>query len=184
MTLYAVGRLESDNVASQAKADAWASMLASFMTNIRNNVATGVTMTLESPMIARDHRDGAGIGEFTVVQSPTTGNSVGDFLPLAASLVIGWRTDLPTRRGRGRTFTPPSTETLNEANGTPTSGAIVTAQSAAAALIAASSASTEVAFSIWSRPAPEADPPRIGTVRSVLTSRVRDTWGSLRSRRD
>jgi hypothetical protein len=181
-TLFFDGKGELGGSASQAKADAAASLADTFATNIRGLLSTIVTAQVRSSVTAREPTTGVPIQQFTVSELPHTGLSLGDLLPPMSCLVIGWRSTTPTRSGRGRTFVGPGTEALSEPNGTPLASAIVTGQTAADQLITDSQADVNAELVVWHRPTPL--DPTGGIRRPVVLARIRDKWGSLRSRRD
>lgn len=115
-----------------------------------------------------------GLDTFTV---PGVGAS-GD-LPPANALVVGWRTALANRRGRGRTFLGPLSRGASEDNGTPTALILEKVRDAAAALVASSTDSEvlgSVSVGVWS--------PTDNVLRDVTGASVRDRFAVLRSRRD
>lgn len=113
------------------------------------------------------------ITPFTVVAS-----GAGGPLPPANCIVVGWKTALATRSGRGRTFLGPLKTNTNEANGTPAAATLTTVRNAATALVASSMAETAPpsALGVWS--------PTDQVFRDFTGSAVRDKFAVLRSRRD
>jgi hypothetical protein len=110
-----------------------------------------------------------------------------------AGLVVHWLTStiIGTRRLRGRSFIVPTIATTFETNGSPTSTAVSTLNTAAAALVTA----TTPGLVVWSRPVkahtkydPDTGvgtsiPARVGSTGVVNGTRVPDLAISLRSRR-
>ena len=91
-------------------------------------------------------------------------------------MIITIRTSLAARRGRGRKFIGPVAGSLMDSNGTPTSGALTTLQTAADALLTASLAGNGWAIGVYS----SVD----GLFRDATVMTARDYFASLRSRRD
>jgi len=108
----------------------------------------------------------------------TSGTSANDYLPPANCIVVGWRTSLATRSGRGRTFLGPFANNVSDATGTPSSGALSTIRGAADALVSASTGADPegVAVAVWS--------PTDNLARDITGASVRDQFAVLRSRRD
>jgi len=105
-----------------------------------------------------------------------TGTSIP--LPAANCIVVGWKTTLATRSGRGRTFLGPMASATAESNGTVTAAALSTIRTAASAMVDASTAADPdgVALGVWS--------PTDQLLRDFTGSTVRDKFAVLRSRRD
>lgn len=100
-------------------------------------------------------------------------------LPPANCVVVGWRTTLATRSGRGRTFLGPIAANASEADGTVTATALSTIRGAAAALVDESTASEVlgvVSLGIWS--------PTRNELRDITGTVTHDRFAVLRSRRD
>lgn len=107
----------------------------------------------------------------------TTGSSGSNTtLPAPVAMVLGWRTALAARSGRGRTFINPLRSTLVDPNGTPTTTAVTTLAGAGLALINAFDAPATGAFVVWS--------PTDGVGRDFISPAVQDKFAVLRSRRD
>jgi len=99
-----------------------------------------------------------------------------DALPPATCIVVGWRTEAATRRGRGRTFLGPLRTSVNQSNGTPLETVRAEVETAAADFIDQFDGLDGSAFGIWS----EAD----SVLRDIVDGRVRNEFAVLRSRRD
>ena len=119
-----------------------------------------------------------------------TGGATGSAPPVLAA-VVGWRTSLSARRGRGRTFLGPLSPTALESNGTIATSHKAHWETAAQALVDASSGFANGSWGVWGlvNPAPEGtEPEDIPDLPHVLRDftgfRVRDIFASLRSRRD
>lgn len=106
-----------------------------------------------------------------------TGSSGGnlDTGPSGVGLVVGWRSSLATRRGRGRTFIAPLPVSGFEANGTIAPAMLTAVRAAAAALVSTSTSNGNGAVSVFS----QVD--NVG--RDVVGSAVVDRVAYLSSRR-
>nr|CRY96756.1 hypothetical protein [uncultured prokaryote] len=150
------------------------SLLQAFYTAVRGLYPESVTMSWDG--IATDVVTGdqvAGTG-WTV-----TGNGGSLYLPLAAQIVVGWRTGTALRSGIGRTFLGPLAGASSDVSGTPSATALTTVRTAALNLINANQqAAGEEAFGlgVYSR--------TTGALRQFGSARVRDSYAVLRSRRD
>jgi hypothetical protein len=107
----------------------------------------------------------------------TVGGAGGDnCAPPFVSLVIGWRTSLAARSGRGRTFLGPlATETIQD-NGTPLEASRDAVQAAVDTFVGSFDLPLDGAFVIWS----EAD--SVG--RDIVSGSTRNEFAYLSSRRD
>lgn len=190
ITLFAIGRTESDTAFSSTKATAWRNLINGFMTEIAGPSWGGVSLSIRPKVVARNPVTGEALAEFGVAAGGATGGNPGESLPQMSSLVAGWRTVVPSRRFRGRSFLPPAAEISNGSDGTPDGAYLTAMRLAGTNFIAASAGSLDVGFVVWSRPReadPTAVPPvtaRPGAFQLVDTVSIRDVWGSLRSRRD
>lgn len=120
---------------------------------------------------------GANEGDFLEVADWTVvGGTAGGVLPPSQSIVVGWRTETGGRSGKGRTFLGPMHNNTLEANGTPDPTCLGNIRDAAADLVSASLADGNGALGVWSR--------QDSLLRDFTSSAVRDSFGSLRSRRD
>lgn len=98
------------------------------------------------------------------------------YAPVASMVCVSWRSDLATRRGRGRTFLGPIGLNSADTDGTPANAHLSTVRTAAATLVAASEAATGGSLVVFS----ETD--QVG--RDITSSTVSDRFAVLRSRRD
>jgi hypothetical protein len=178
-TMFAVGLGEDVATSSVANANAWGSLLDTYRASIRLLFSAAIVTSGRPTIIARNTITGEPLVEYAFTFGTGAGSGTVDLLPQASSLVVGWRTDLPARRGRGRSFLPPLTESNNEVDGSPTAAIRSSFQAAADTLITSSQASTAVNFVVWHRPVAKAG----GDFRPVTKAVIRDTWGMLRSRR-
>jgi len=128
--------------------------------------------------------------EITPTMASVTGLGTGS-APQLLALVVTWRTNIASRRGRGRTFVGPLTTSAMQSDGTPAATLITTAQDAATALIASSTAYLNGQIGVWGyedAKTPGKENPRDPTdpriFREFTGRSVRDLFGSLRSRRD
>lgn len=110
----------------------------------------------------------------TTQPSPKLGVNAQDALPWATQLVVSWRTATRARWAMGRTFIPCLTETFNTA-GLPTAEITDALEAAATAFLAPYVSGPDYPV-VWSRG-------RL-VATQVTGFRVRDQWGTLRSRRD
>jgi hypothetical protein len=99
-----------------------------------------------------------------------------DTLPPANCLVVGWRTSVATKSGRGRTFLGPLRTADNESNGTPDEAVRTLVETAAADFIATFDGLDNGAFGVYSK--------HDHVIRDFKTGRVRNVFGMLTSRRD
>jgi hypothetical protein len=91
-------------------------------------------------------------------------------------MVLTLATSVATRSGRGRKFIGPVLDSLGSQDGTPDSGGVSTLQTIGAQLVTDSEALNEAAIGVYSR---------TGLLfRDLVSTRVRDTFAILRSRRD
>lgn len=94
--------------------------------------------------------------------------------PDGLSLIVRWRTALPSRSGRGRTFIGPLSLGVSQSN-EPTTAALTPLSVAASDLVAASLANEGWDLQVYS--------PTDGVSREVIASDVNPEFGYLRSRR-
>jgi hypothetical protein len=105
------------------------------------------------------------------VQAGTGDESLPDLLAITVTL----RTEDASRRGRGRVFLGPVKDETLASGGTPSDIVLQDIRNAAAALVDASTAATGWAWTVYSR----AD----GVARDITSTRVRDVYSYLSSRR-
>lgn len=84
---------------------------------------------------------------FVLDNPPISGTASGDALPARTCGLLAYRTADLTRRGRGRVFLPPSSETLNGASGAPSSAYITQMEVVHSALAAL--ASGTISYAGW-----------------------------------
>jgi hypothetical protein len=140
----------------------------------------------------------ANLGQVVDVEDQTTiaptwanlaiggGNSAA---PQNLQFAISWRTSIAARRGMGRTFIGPLNSTLIQTDGTPNATSLTTVRNAAAALVSESTNPNGWALCVYGLR--DAGPGKGGeyeglprVARDVTSSRVRDVFAVLRSRRD
>lgn len=163
------GSPTSDATALQAASDALEAFYATYITSIAPS-----NVTVSSPSLWIELAE-----EPTSVQlDPWTTASTGSntTLPSAVALVVGWRTALAARSGRGRTFINPVRSTLVETNGTPTTAAVTSMATAGLTLINTFDAPATGSFVVWS--------PTDQVGRDFTNVAVQDKFAVLRSRRD
>jgi hypothetical protein len=102
-----------------------------------------------------------------------------------AGCVVRWETGevMNGRRIRGRTFLVPLASLAFDTDGTLVTATRTAITAAGTALISAMAADGGQLL-VWSRPAPEADPPRLGSLQAVTNAFVPDRSAILRERRD
>jgi hypothetical protein len=109
--------------------------------------------------------------------------------PQNLQFAISWRTTIAARRGMGRTFIGPLNSSIIQSDGTPGVSALTRVRDAASALVDASKGPNGWALCVYGLQA--AGPgkggsyeglPRVG--RDFTSSRVRDVFAVLKSRRD
>jgi hypothetical protein len=122
-------------------------------------------------------KDPYGSPQYASVAAWTTpGTCGGKMLPPATQLVTSWRTLSATRSGHGRTFLGPCGSDFSDDNGTPRDAFLGNYRDAAQALVSASLADNGWALGVYSR--------KDGVLRDFSSSKVRDVFAVLRSRRD
>lgn len=128
--------------------------------------------------------------EIVPTMSTVTGTGVAN-APQLLALVVTWKTSIAARRGRGRTFIGPLTTACMQNDGTPVSTLLADANTAAAALIAASTAYGNGKIGVYGfqdAKTPGKQNPRnpadAKTFREFAGKNIRDQFGVLRSRRD
>lgn len=104
------------------------------------------------------------------------GGGGADGLSPLLCIVVGWRSLLAAKSGRGRTFIGPVATPLAQSDGTIDTAGLATVQAAANALIAAFTGAGDGAFVVWS--------PTDNVGRDWVTAQVRDQFAYLSSRRD
>lgn len=115
-----------------------------------------------------------------VAALPVFGNSTDVYAPLASALCVSWKTAtvIGGRRLAGRTFLSPQWAGNVQADGTPTSTALATADSGATAWT--TDANTSMKTVVWHRPVRGSG----GSTAEVTAHLIRDKFAVLRSRRD
>lgn len=163
------GSPTTDQTALTAALAALQTFYGSYITNI---APSGVTVS--SPGLWIELAEEPTSVQLTPWSTASTGSNT--TLPSPVALVVGWRTALAARSGRGRTFINPVRSTLVEANGTPTTSAVTSLASAGLALINDFDAPADGSFVVWS--------PTDGVGRDYVNVAVQDKFAVLRSRRD
>ena len=155
-----------------------------FFDAIKGMLPTGLTLTVPSSGDLINEATGAITGNWSVTPAPAliTCTGAGSYAG-NAGMVVHWLTGgiVHDRRVRARTFIVPTISTQFESNGSPSSAALNTLSTAAAALVS----STANHLVAWSRPfdgAPN-NPARAGSKHAITSHRVPDLAISLRSRR-
>lgn len=95
--------------------------------------------------------------------------------PAGVGMVVGWRSALATRRGRGRTFIAPMTAQSMQSDGTILDFNLNTIRNAAQTLVTASLADGNGALVVWS--------PTDNVGRDVVSVKVNDKVAWLSTRR-
>ena len=176
--------------ATQARVDA----IRTFFNSIAGLIPTGTTITVPGSGDVLNDSDGKISSTWSVTTPPAvvTGTGAGAYAG-QTGMVVHWLTAgvINGRRLRGRTFIVPTVNTTFETNGSPTSAAINTLNTAANTLVGA----LGLDFVVWSRPvkahtkydpesgAPTNVPARAGSTANVTGVRVPDLAITLRSRR-
>lgn len=114
--------------------------------------------------------------------TPWTAGTIGgdDPLPPQCAMVLAWRTAIPGRRRRGRTFVGPLGVGTLQDNGTPTEAARADLAAAGGTFIASFSGLDGGAFGVWSANSSEGGPEFFDFTGVSVANR----FASLRSRRD
>lgn len=173
----------ASSVFDQLELDAAVSELRTFYNALANMYATSTVLSLGdiTDVESQEYRTST----FANVTSTTSGA----VMPPSQQFCISWRTSLAARRGMGRTFIGPLSTLTMDADGTPTASALNVVQTAANALVDASTAAGAWSIGIYGlqEPAPPltsnyADLPHV--IRDVTRAKVTDKFAVLRSRRD
>lgn len=185
-TLFFRGIGETGSESSQAKADAAHALVVPWITAVMGESSTLITATVLGDVLARNELTGDGLAGYSVPQQVRAGQDLGDVLPLAAMLVVSWRTAFFGSAGRGRSFLPPTVEVANQADGTPTAAYILAIQTAADNFVNAAIPDLNVEYVVWNRPVKDAQGNVIksGNLRDITRATISDKWATLRSRRD
>lgn len=104
------------------------------------------------------------------------GSGAGTPSAAGVGLVVGWRTSLAGKSGRGRTFHAPIVTAAFDTDGTLTPAVLSFVGAAAQQLVDDSTASTGWAFGVYS--------PKQGVLRDITGFRIADKVAYLSSRRD
>jgi len=155
-----------------------------FFNGFAPTLPAGLQIQVSREVQEYDEATGTLLGE--VVASVTPALVTGASAPAyagGAGAFIGWKTGAiwQGRRVQGRTFMVPMAG-IFEANGTPTSAYIASAQSVADALIA----DAGTTFAVWAKKFDKTQDPPVqtnGAAFQVLSSVVRDVASGLRTRR-
>jgi hypothetical protein len=115
-------------------------------------------------------------GHFDLDTWSVVGGTTTDDLPPANCIVVGWRTSVATRSGRGRTFLGPLSRDTLQDNGTPQEDVRSGILAAANALISSSEDSANGALGVWSV--------KQSVLRDFTGAAVTNQFAVLRSRRD
>lgn len=154
--------------------DAMIDNLADFYTTVCQWSSTRTTYSFDGELVqVGDPSPDLKTGRHTFSIS---GTASADDLPPANCIVVGWRTALAGRSGRGRTFLGPIPVTVNQDNGTPIETARAALQAAADNLIAQQDDPLNGAFGVWSV--------KQQVIRDFASARVANEFAVLRSRRD
>lgn len=163
---------------SQALTNTIGTAIKSGFTSSGHAATVSTTVTLANIGL-RDVRT-ANTAEFIDTGAAVAGTAAGELLPPQVALCVTLRTAFAGRSFRGRTYLPGYTETNNTVggvvNGTALAVAFVTAIKSA--LVASS-----LDLGVLSRPAPDATPPRAGSINVVTSIVARDAvWDTQRRR--
>lgn len=110
-------------------------------------------------------------------------NSVADgAAPPVLAVVVGWRTTLAARRGRGRTFLGPLRSGVIQSDGTIGTTALNALQSAASTFVTNSQGIAGGAFAVYGQE--NLGDPSGHVARDITGYRIKDKFAVLRSRRD
>ena len=162
---------------NEAVPSAEVASLKSFFEAIKTLIAGGAVLTYPSSVDVIDETTGNITSSTPITQqTPTTATGSGAFSG-ASGAVVHWITDgfVGGRRVRGRTFLVPLTGGSFDTNGSILTSALTTLQTAASALVTA----TTPAMSVWRRPTAFT----AGSVHTVSSAVVPDLAAVLRSRR-
>lgn len=156
-------------------------MLEDFYTGVLSIIGGGTTIDFEALWTSVDESEpiGADVNGWTMTASGSDA-----IAPPQTCLVVGWRTNSPTKGGRGRTFLGPVKQpgVLN-GTGKPSDAARATVEAAGLALIEASDTFGNGAFGVYSRAGTVSEADN-GVLRDFTAVRIQNQFGTLRSRRD
>jgi hypothetical protein len=152
--------------------------LETFYTWVANNILVqGTTVRMGGDIVDVTTQEGLTAPERTVTNLGAT-----DAAPPALALVVGWKTSLVARRGRGRTFLGPLALNVIQTDGTPNNTILANLQTQVNTFVSESMAIAGGAFAIWGQESAGLEEPRVA--RDIVSGNVRDIFAVLRSRRD
>lgn len=151
------------------------SIVKAFYDGIKGNFGAAYSWSFDGVL--------AEVGTATPAQPPqidpwtVTGSTGGnlDSGPAGVGAVVGWRSSLATRRGRGRTFISPLPAGCFEGDGTLSAAFLASLRTAASQMVTSSLADGNGAISVFS----QSD--NVG--RDIVSSKVNDRVAYLSSRR-
>lgn len=147
------------------------------------NMYDPLSISVEPDVAQIEEETGDLVGITTVAAAVIPCTAPGEPLPFSTQLLVRLRTAafVNSRNVRGRIFIPGMMESLST-GAVPTSALVTLANTATAALFNTAAAGAPLV--VWSRPAPEAETPRVGSYAQVTSSSCWDQWAVQRSRRD
>ena len=149
--------------------------LEAFYGGLLSAVGSGTTIAMDGVFTTVDDETPAAM-EIPGARWSSDGTGSGSYMDTQSCVVVGWRTSLPTRHGRGRTFIGPLVLSLIEtSNGTIAPPALANFEALADDLIEFNEDSANGAFVVWS--------PSLNEGRDIIGRKVRDTFAHLSSRR-
>ena len=160
--------------------------LEAFYNAIAGALRGGLTVTVGDELInVQDGSESPAAAARTI----STG-AAGPSAPASNMVCISWKTSLRARRGMGRTFCGPLASACIDTDGSPTAGVLTQFRSAAAALVASSTAVQDWSLGVYGQEKPlktsqfdeNGEPLRV--LRDFTGSAVADKFAVLRSRRD
>lgn len=105
-----------------------------------------------------------------------TGTATGSlYSPAGVGCVVGWKSSIATRSGRGRTFLAPLAQGVMQSDGSLADTNLATMQTAANALISTSLADGNGAITVWS--------PTQNVARDIVSAKINDRVAWLSTRR-
>lgn len=151
-----------------------ATAIKNFYTGISGILQSTTTLNWDGTLAQVDAAEPA-VVQASAGWTVSGANTGGSYGPAGVGMVVGWRSGIATKSGRGRTFLAPLTAAVLSGDGTPQDANVTQVRTAANALVSASLADGNGAVSIWS------PTQRIG--RDVQSAQVRDHVAWLSTRR-
>lgn len=151
--------------------------LATFYGAIKGYLAQGTVVTFPTQLVEVETAEETSVGAIASISATGTTTA-----PPGLALVLSWKTGTAARRGRGRTFLGPLTQSMQDANGRPSSAPKGTFLTAAQALLTASAGANGWALGVYGQESKGMPDPKV--LRDFTTVTIGNEFAHLRSRRD